>query len=172
MPVRECDVGMNVPLSCGYLLIRGGASFFLIARSPETFALPIETKDAEVFQGVHRGDLIVVSAPEGGDPEQARMLCELVRTYRQPLVVLPKGHPGSSRLRMVLSVAPAVMPRTDILRGTHPEQDVICSSGELSGLGMAAEGKFVRFSGFDPDTMAIFHYPPGPLRGGCTDGDA
>lgn len=120
---------MNIPLSCGYLLIRGGASFFLIARSPDTFALPLQTFDGEVFQGVHRGDLIVVSAPEGGDPEQARMLCELVRTYRQPLVVLPKGHPGSARLRMVFSVASCIMPRTDIVRGTHPEQDVICSSG-------------------------------------------
>ncbi len=154
---------MNVPLSCGYLLIRGGASFFLIARSPDTFALPIETAEGEVFQGVHRGDLIVVSAPEGGDPEQARMLCELVRTYRQPLVVLPKGHPGSVRLRMVLSVASRIMPRTDILRGTHPEQDVICSSGELAGLGMAAVGRYVRLSGFDSSLMEISLFPPGPL---------
>jgi len=154
---------MRLLLSCGYLLIRGGASFFLVARSPETFALPIETTDSEVFQGVRRGDLIVVSAPEGGDPEQARMLCELVRTYRQPLVVLPKGHPGSSRLRMVISVAPAIMPRTDIVRGTHPEQDVICSSGELSGLGMTADGRYVRLTGFVPERMKYSIFPPGPF---------
>jgi hypothetical protein len=154
---------MKVPLSCGYLLIRGGISFFLIARSPDTFALPLETVDGEVFQGVHRGDLIVVSAPEGGDPEQARMLCELVRTYRQPLVVLPKGHPGSARLRMVLSVAARIMPQADVVRGTHPEQDVICSSGELSGLGMAAEGRYVHLSGFDPSRMEFFLFPPGSL---------
>ncbi len=154
---------MKVLLSSGYLLVRGGASFFLVARSKETFALPIETTDAEVFQGVHKGDLIVVSAPEGGDPEQARMLCELVRTYRQPLVVLSKGHPGSARLRMVLSVAPVIMPRTDIERGTHPEQDVICSSGELSGLGMTAEGEHVRLSGFDPKRMTYTLFPAGSL---------
>lgn len=112
---------------------------------------------------MHKGDLIVVSAPEGGDPEQARMLCELVRTYRQPLVVLPKGHPGSARLRMVLSVAPVIMPRTDIERGTHPEQDVICSSGELSGLGMTAEGGHVRLSGFDPKRMTYTLFPAGSL---------
>ncbi|WAI02248.1 hypothetical protein [Methanogenium organophilum] len=154
---------MRVPLSCGYLLIRGESSFFLVARAPDTFALPIETNDAEVFQGVHRGDLIVVSAPEGGDPEQARMLCELVRTYRQPMVVLPKGHPGSSRLRMVISVAPAIMPKADIIRGTHPDQDVICSSGELSGLGMAADGECVCIEGFDPNRMEYLLFPPGPL---------
>jgi len=154
---------MRVPLSDGYLLIRGTSSFFLVARTPETFALPIETTDAEVFQGVRRGDLIVVSAPEGGDPEQARMLCELVRTYHQPMVVLPKGHPGSARLRMVLSVAPAILPKADILRGTHPDQDVICSSAELSGLGMAADGEYVRIRGFDPETMEYTLFPAGPL---------
>lgn len=154
---------MRVPLSDGYLLIREQTSFFLVARAPETFALPIETTDGEVFQGVRRGDLIVVSAPEGGDPEQARMLCELVRTYRQPMVVLPKGHPGSSRLRMVLSVAPAILPKATIIRGTHPDQDVICSSAELSGLEMAADGDCVRISGFDPETMEYLLCPPGPL---------
>ncbi|GAB7014945.1 hypothetical protein [Methanogenium cariaci] len=162
---------MKVPLSSGYLLIRGDTSFFLVARSKETFALPIETSDAEVFQGVHRGDLIVVSAPEGGDPEQARLLCELVRSYRQPLVVLPKGHPGTSRLRMVLSVAPRIMPRTDIVRGTHPDQDVICSSGELSRLEMAAEGESVSLSGFDPETMTLWVFPLGPLPTGSASMD-
>lgn len=155
---------MKVPLSCGYLIIRGKSSFILIARSRDTFALPIETTDAEVFQGVHRGDLIAVSAPEGGDPEQARMLCELVRTYHQPMVVLPKGHPGSPRLRMVLSVAPAITPRTDILRGTHPEQDVICSSEELSGLGVRADGNCVGITGYDGDAMTCMVFPKGPFR--------
>lgn len=154
---------MKIPLSDGYLLIRGKSSFFLVARAPDTFALPIETTDAEVFQGVRRGDLIVVSAPEGGDPEQARMLCELVRTYRQPMVVLPKGHPGSSRLRMVISVAPEIMPKADIIRGTHPDQDVICSSAELSGLGMKAAGEYIRIEGFDPERMEYSLFLPGPL---------
>lgn len=156
---------MRVPLSDGYLLIRGKSSFFLVGRTPDTFALPIETTDAEVFQGVHRGDLVVVSAPEGGDPEQARMLCELVRTYRQPLVVLPKGHPGSPRLRMVISVAPEIIPKADIIRGTHPDQDVICSSGELSGMGMKADGEYVCITGFDPERMAYSLFRPGPLSG-------
>ena len=140
---------MNIPLESGLLLIRGTSSFLLIGRAKERFALPIETTDAEVFQGVREGDLIVVSAPEGGDVEQARMLLELVRTYHSPLVVLPKGHPGSRRLRMVISAGPVIRPHSTIVRGTHPEQDVICSSPEFDGVvfravkdAVAVEGLF------------------------------
>jgi hypothetical protein len=138
---------MNIPLASGLLLIRGETSFFLIGRATEQFALPIETTDAEVFQGVREGDLIVVSAPEGGEVEQARMLLELVRTYHAPLVVLPKGHPGSRRLRMVISAGPVIRPHSTILRGTHPEQDVICSSPEFDGVVFRAVGEGVEAEG-------------------------
>ncbi len=146
---------MNIPLASGLLLIRGNASFFLIGRAKEQFALPIETTDTEVFQGVRRGDLIVVSAPEGGEVEQARMLLELVRTYHSPLVVLPKGHPGSRRLRMVISAGPVIRPHSTILRGTHPEQDVICSSPEFDGVVFRAEGDGVEAEGLSRHVRII-----------------
>ena len=38
---------------------------------------------------------------EGGETEPARMLLELVRRYRMPLLVLPKGHPGNKLLFLV-----------------------------------------------------------------------
>lgn len=142
---------MNIPLASGLLLIRGETSFFLIGRATEQFALPIETTDAEVFQGVREGELIVVSAPEGGEVEQARMLLELVRTYHAPLVVLPKGHPGSRRLRMVISAGPVIRPHSTILRGTHPEQDVICSSPEFDGVVFRAVGEGVEAEGLPAD---------------------
>ncbi|MBT8508283.1 hypothetical protein AZH53_07680 [Methanomicrobiaceae archaeon CYW5] len=138
---------MNIPLESGLLLIRGTSSFFLIGRAMERFALPIETTDAEVFQGVREGDLIVVSAPEGGDVEQARMLLELVRTYHAPLVVLPKDHPGTRRLRMVVSAGPVIRPHSTIVRGTHPEQDVICSSPEFDGVVLRSAGDGVAVEG-------------------------
>jgi hypothetical protein len=146
---------MNIPLASGLLLIRGDASFFLIGRAKDRFALPIETTDAEVFQGVREGDLIVVSAPEGGEVEQARMLLELVRTYHAPLVVLPKGHPGSRRLRMVISAGPVIRPHSTILRGTHPEQDVICSSPEFDGVVFRASGEGVTAEGLPPHAQIL-----------------
>ena len=80
------------------------------------------------------GDLVVVSAPEGGPVEPALMLLELVRTYHLPLIVLPRNHPGSKRIPYVVSVAPEIQTSRSIVRGTHPEQHLICSSDELAGL--------------------------------------
>jgi hypothetical protein len=64
----------------------------------------------------------------------AFMLLDLVRIHHVPLIVLPPDHPGSKRLRYVVSAGPSVELNCGIRRGTHPEQHLICSSPELSGI--------------------------------------
>jgi hypothetical protein len=128
----------DIPLEKDLLLIRRGDSFLLVAKAAELFVLCIETFEKEICQTVEEDDLIVVSAPEGGDVRQAEILIELIRTYRQPVFVLPKDHPGSARLSMVVSAGPCVIPRCDIVRGTHPEQDVICASEEFGNLQLSS----------------------------------
>jgi len=138
---------MNFPLSgdeC--LLVEGDSSFILVGTSAERFSLCIETYDAEFCQTVEAGDLIVVSAPEGGNPRQAWMLLELVRTFHQPLLVLSKDHPGAKRLSMVVSVAPKIVLHSKIRRGTHPEQHLVCSSEEMNGLSLEKTPEGVLFS--------------------------
>jgi hypothetical protein len=125
---------MKYPLEDGLLLIRGAYSFLLVGKAEEQFSLCIETSTEEFCQGVLRGDVIVVSAPEGGAIEPALMLMELVRTWHVPLLVLPRNHPGSRRISRVVSVAPEVHTSCSITRGTHPEQHLICSSDELAGM--------------------------------------
>lgn len=125
-----------IPLEEGLLLIRGEHSLLLVGKAGSRFSLCIATPDDEYFQGVDPDDLVTVSMPEGGPVEQARMMLELVRRYHIPLVVLPKDHPGSKRLSMVVSVATEILLACDIRRGTHPEQHLICSSQELSGLSL------------------------------------
>jgi hypothetical protein len=118
------------------LLIQGKTSFLLVALVKTSFGLCIETADDEYVQGVEAGDLVVVSAPEGGAIEPALMLMDLVRTFHVPLLVLPKNHPGSKRISYVVSVGPEIFTSCSIRRGTHPEQHVICSSDELSGINL------------------------------------
>src|SRR5512137_1342870 len=125
---------MKYPLEDGFLLIRGNNSFLLIGMAKDQFSLCIETSAEEFCQGVMPGDVIVVSAPEGGAVEPALMLMELVRTYHVPLLVLPRDHPGSRRISRVVSVAPEIQTSCSIRRGTHPEQHLICSSDELAGM--------------------------------------
>ncbi|WP_052959014.1 hypothetical protein [Methanoculleus sediminis] len=141
----------TVPLGGDPLLIRGERSFLLVAKACSRFTLCIETPDDEYCQAVDPDDLVAVSMPEGGSVEQARMMLELVRCYHLPLVVLPKDHPGSKRLSMVVSVAPEILLACDIRRGTHPEQHLLCSSAEFSGISLAGV----------PGGVAIENLPPG-----------
>lgn len=131
---------MKYSLSDGLLLIRGDHSFLLVGAATGKFSLCIETSQDEFCQGVMPGDIIAVSAPEGGPVEPALMLMELVRTYHVPLLVLPKDHPGSRRMSRVVSVAPEIHTSCSIRRGTHPEQHLICSSDELAGMVLKGTG--------------------------------
>ena len=125
---------MRFPLGDRVLLVQGDRSFLLVGRALSDFPLFIETFGGESCEKVHPDDLVVVSAPEGGEKEPARMLLELVRRYRLPLLVLPKDHPGSGRLSLVVSVSASLRLSCDIRRGTHPEQHLLCSSDELAGI--------------------------------------
>ncbi|WP_062399934.1 hypothetical protein [Methanogenium cariaci] len=123
---------------------------------------------------MHRGgDLIVVSAPEGGETPN-RHGCSVnwcaATVSRWWCCRRASGHIASAD--GALGRPPRIMPRTDIVRGTHPpDQDVICSSGELSRLEMAAEGESVSLSGFDPETMTLWVFPLGPLPTGSASMD-
>ncbi len=146
---------MKISLGSGYLLIEGERSFVLAGTAPEQFTLFIETYEKELSQTVLKGDIIAVSAPEGGDLRHAALLLELIRTYRQPLVVLPKGHPGSKRLGMVVSAGSEIVFKCDIQRGTHPEQNVICSSDELFGIRLLCCEKGILAEGISKSSVNI-----------------
>jgi hypothetical protein len=116
------------------LLIQGSSSFLLAGKAGTRFPLCIEYFSGEICTTLEKDDIIAVSAPEGGALEPAVMLLELVRSHHMPLLVLPSGHPGSKRLRYVVSAGPEISLSCGIQRGTHPEQHVLCSSDELAGL--------------------------------------
>jgi len=150
---------MKYPLEDGFLLIRGNHSFLLIGMAKDRFSLCIETSAEEFSLGVMPGDVIVVSAPEGGAVEPALMLMELVRTWHVPLLVLPRDHPGSRRISRVVSVAPEVHTSCSIARGTHPEQHLVCSSDELSGLSIRGAFGGLEITGIPADvTLQTVNY--------------
>ena len=125
---------MNYSLHDEIAVIRGEHSLFHAAKANARFPLCIESQSGEIYLGVDPTDLIVVSAPEGGPLEPGLMMIEMVRAYHTPLLVLPREHPGSRRISYVVSVGPVIHASCSIQRGTHPEQNVICSHAELAGI--------------------------------------
>ena len=121
------------------VIIRGTASFLVISKAFEKFPLLIETDTDEIVQGVYPGDLVIVSAPEGGEVLPALYLLEMVRTYHLPVIALPKTHPAGKRLSYVVSAAEKIEMRCDIKRGTHPEQHLLCSADEFTGMTFFAD---------------------------------
>ncbi len=89
---------------------------------------------------MYPGDLVIVSAPEGGEVLPALYLLEMVRTYHLPVIALPKTHPAGKRLSYVVSAAEKIEMRCDINRGTHPEQHLLCSVDEFTGMTFFADG--------------------------------
>jgi hypothetical protein len=129
------------------LIIRGSYSFVLAGRAGHRFPLCIESFGDEICTTIDPDDTVAVSAPEGGPVEPAIMLLELVRKYHHPLFVLPRHHPGSKRLRYIVSAGPEICLACGIQRGTHPEQHLLCSSDELSGILLQGLPKGIRADG-------------------------
>jgi hypothetical protein len=90
----------------------------------------------EIAQFLEEDDLIAISAFGLGKKFEKgiKALGYITREMDAPIIVLPKDHPSSKRLSMVLSVGDKVRLNCNIIPGTHPEQDVLCSCDSLSGL--------------------------------------
>lgn len=133
------------------ILMRGFRSFLLAGQAGSCFPLCIETFEGECCQTLEPHCLVAVSAPEGGSLQAAWMLLELVRSHHIPLLVMPPAHPGSRRLRYVVSAGEDILLSCNITRGTHPEQHLLCSSSDLSG---------IRLTGM-PGGIKVFDLPDG-----------
>jgi hypothetical protein len=124
---------MKIPLEddeIAYLCGRTGT--LAIARTLGHFFY-IDSDADEIVIFTEDDDLIVASTSEVGDLAMKGLWCTLflIREMNSPLIVLPKGHPASPRLKTVVSVGERTRIRCDIQAGTHPEQDVLCGTGEL-----------------------------------------
>jgi hypothetical protein len=116
------------------IVFSGDRSFIVAGQPTASFSLCVEYAEGEFCQTVESCDIVAVSAPEGGALQPAVMLLDLVRMYHTPLIVLPRDHPGSQRLRYVVSAGTVIRLSCGIQRGTHPEQDILCSGPDLAGM--------------------------------------
>lgn len=117
----------------------------------------IETEDEEIALFTEEDDLFVASG-FGTDEQIVKgigCMLYLVRDVGSPLIVLPKDHPASGRLKIVVSAGAMTTIRCDITPGTHPEQDVLCGGGEFDGVRITGVAGGVRLHNIDPGKIDI-----------------
>ena len=100
----------------------------------ENKMLFIATQDnEEIVQFLESDDIIAVSNFKK-DKRAIKSQAYLSREESSPLVILNKDHPSTKRLETVISIGDEVSLNCNIIPGTHPEQNVLCSCDSLSGL--------------------------------------
>ncbi len=118
------------------LMLHGNSGVIGIVKAGTNNLFFLETEEEEIVLGLEPDDLLVSS---GFDTEKTTLdgvkcVLYMIREVGTPLIVLPKHHPASKRLKIVVSVGPRTRISCDITPGTHPEQDVLCGVDEFSGV--------------------------------------
>jgi hypothetical protein len=118
------------------LLLRGTAGIVAIVKVGQSGQFFLETENEEIVLGLESHDLIVASALSVDEKTEKGLKCVLfmIREIRSPLIVLPKDHPASPRLPIVVSAGNRTVLSCSITPGTHPNQDVLCGSNEFDSL--------------------------------------
>jgi hypothetical protein len=123
--IREDEIAYLAGLDGTLAIAKTNGNFFYL-----------ETESEEVVLFTDADDLIVASSFGAGDKVRRGLCCTIyqLRELGAPLIVLPKGHPASPRLKTVVSIGNSTHLSCKIEPGTHPEQDVLCGSEEFHGI--------------------------------------
>ena len=106
--------------------ITGQGGTIAIAKALGNFFF-LETESSETVLFTDPEDLIVASSFGHDEKIKRGLACTIyqLRELGAPLIVLPKGHPASPRLKTVVSIGALTKMSCEIQPGTHPEQDVL-----------------------------------------------
>jgi hypothetical protein len=115
----------------------------------------LETEAEEIVLFTEPDDLLVASSFGVGDAILRGLRCTIyqIRELGAPLIVLPKGHPASARLKTVVSIGSKTHLSCNISPGTHPEQEVLCAAEEFHGLQVSAIPGGAKIDGFSGRTV-------------------
>jgi len=118
------------------LLLRGKEGTLGIVKAGENRQFFIETEKEEILLALEPDDLLVASG-FGTDKKTVdglKCVLYMIRETGSPFIVLPKNHPATKRLKIVVSAGDRTRISCRIVPGTHPEQDILCGSEEFDGV--------------------------------------
>lgn len=129
--------GRMIPLDHDeMLLLKGMEGVLGIVKAGEHNKFFLETDKEEILLFLEPEDLLVASGFEKDEKTMKGLKCVLymIRELGSPFIVLPKKHPASRRLKIVVSAGDRTRISCSITPGTHPEQDILCGSDEFDGV--------------------------------------
>ncbi|MCW3134568.1 MAG: hypothetical protein N2V78_09600 [Methanophagales archaeon] len=117
------------------LLVHGNSGTLAVVKVGAQRQFFVDTPESEIMLAVGPEELLVASG--FGTDEQIvnglRCVLYMIREVNSPLIVLPKKHPASARLKIVVSAGERIVLSCEITPGTHPEQHLLCGTKEFDG---------------------------------------
>ena len=139
-----------IPLTSTQMLqVRGTTGTLVIVKVGENPQFLVETPDREIVLGLDPEDVLVASG-FGTDEKIVnglRCVLYMIREVNSPLIVLPKDHPATKRLKIVIAAGKRVVLSCKITPGTHPEQHLLCGMPEFEGVEILGVEGGVEFRG-------------------------
>lgn len=134
--LSKLDNSMYVPLNNDEIVFISHNNFFLGVVKTLGRSFLLETDKEEIILGTGNNDILVVSSLFNNNKIKGIMMAYLysLRELSFPLVILSKGHPASKRLKMVYGCGDKIILDSCIEAGTHPDQHLLCSVDDLSGI--------------------------------------
>ncbi|MBN1762202.1 MAG: hypothetical protein JW878_03850 [Methanomicrobia archaeon] len=154
-----------IPLnSTELLLVRGTTGTLAIVKVGEKRQFFVETPEREIVYGLGPEDLLVASGFGTDESVVNGLRCVLymIREVNSPLIVLPKDHPATKRLKIVVSAGKRIVLSCKITPGTHPEQHLLCGMPEFEGteiLGVEGGVELKGLEGAKQEKKAFIMYP-------------
>lgn len=134
--LSKLDNIMYVSLNKDEIVFISHNNFFLGIVKTLGKSFLLETDREEIVLGTGNDDILAVSSLFKNSQIKGIMLAYLysLRELSFPLVILKKGHPASKRLKMVYGCGNKIILDSCIEPGTHPDQHLLCSADDLSGI--------------------------------------
>jgi len=117
------------------LLVRGNSGTLAVVTVGKQRQFLVDTPEREFVLALGPEALLVASG-FGTDAQMVnglRCVLYMIREVNSPLIVLPKNHPASARLKIVVAAGKRIVLSCDITPGTHPEQHLLCGMTEFDG---------------------------------------
>jgi hypothetical protein len=136
------------------LLVHGQTGTLAIVKIGNQRPFFVCTPDREFVLGLGPEALLVASGFGTDDRIRNGLRCVLymIREVNSPLIVLPKNHPASARLKIVVSAGKRIVLSCTITPGTHPEQHLLCGMAEFEGAEILGVDGGVEFKGLEGAT--------------------